>query len=77
MTRFIIDVSESGEIITLENGLRYEVAPDDLPTSALWYGSQQVRIVPSRSKIFPIRLYNDSTGDFVKAMRFIEPEAAK
>jgi hypothetical protein len=65
-----------GRIVALDSGRRYEVAPDDFPTSALWYGSQEVRVVPSRSKVFSVRLHNESTGDFVKARPFVEAECS-
>jgi hypothetical protein len=76
MLRYIIDVSEMGQFVTLDNGIRYEVSPDDYPTSALWYGSQQSRIVPSRSKVFSVRLHNASTGEVVKARRVTESDSS-
>jgi hypothetical protein len=70
VTRYIFDVAtEEDVVVTLDDGSRYEVAGDDVPTAALWYGSQKARIMPSRDKIFPVRLHNTSTDERVKARR--------
>jgi hypothetical protein len=67
MIGYILDVSEMGELVTMDNGRCYAVAPDDLPTSALWYGSQEAKVIPSRSKHFSVRIQNISTSQVVKA----------
>jgi hypothetical protein len=73
VTRYILDVATDEDVvITLDDGSRYEVAGDDTPTATLWYGSQKARIMPSRDKVFPVRLHNTSTDERVKARR-IDP----
>ena len=68
VTRYILDVATDEDVvITLEDGSRYEVAGDDAPTATLWYGSQKARIMPSRDKIFAVRLRNTSTDERVGA----------
>ena len=76
VTRYIVDVSTDDTVfITLDDGSRYEVAGDDTPTAALWYGSQQARIMPSRDKVFPVRLQNTSTDERVKARRIVQQDS--
>ena len=57
-----VDVGDAGVTVTLDTGASYAVAPDDIPTAALWYGSQQVRRTPSCHKVFSVRLRNQETG---------------
>ena len=73
MLHYILDVavSDASVRITLDGGLSYEVAPDDLLTAATWYGSQQVRIVPARTRAFPVRLHHCESGQVIKARRFV------
>jgi hypothetical protein len=76
MLHHILDVavSDASVIITLDTRARYSVAPNDLVTAAGWYGGQQVEIVPSRTRQFPVRFHHHDTGQIIKASRLIPLE---
>ena len=76
MTHYILDVEvgNTSVVVSLDTGARYEVAPDDIPTAACWYGSQQAQVTPSGSKVFSVRLYNESTYQHVEARRIVEAD---
>jgi hypothetical protein len=42
--------------------------------AAGWYGGQQVKIVPSRTRQFPIRFHHHDTGQIIKAWRLIHTD---
>ena len=67
-------VEDTSATITLDGGASYTVAPDDVVTAAGWYGGQQVKIMPSRSREFPVRLHHHDTGVIIKARRLIHTD---
>lgn len=54
----IIDVTEDGSEITLDNGQTYSVAPGDIPTAICWYGSQRVQVSKTKNEAHPYKIKN-------------------
>lgn len=74
MLCYILDVQISDDstvIITLDTGASYTVSPDDLVTVSAWSG-QRVKLMPARTKNFPVRLQHADTGEAIKVRRLVQ-----
>jgi hypothetical protein len=63
----LIDVREDGELVELDDGSLWRIAPGDITQSVLWLPTQSVRV--SRIDSGAFRLRNLGTGSSVSAVR--------
>jgi len=64
---------DNGQKIQLSDNTLWEVAPGDVPTSALWITAFPVKIIPSNDLNYPFLIINTNTSASVKARKVQVP----
>lgn len=62
----------NGKKLQLSDESIWEIAPSDIPTSAVWITPFPVKIVPSDDPDYPFLIVNINTGISVKAKKVLE-----
>ena len=65
---FIYTLYNAGELIQLEDGSLWEIAPNALPWTKRWLRNEQITITRTRSAQYPFQLYNRQTREAVTAV---------
>lgn len=66
----------NGKQLELSDGSLWEIAPNDIQTSAVWITPFPVKIVPSNDPDFPFLLVNANSGVSVKAKKVLPPKTS-
>lgn len=59
----------NGATLELTDGSKWSIAPDDIPTTALWLVPMEIKIEPSTNQTYPYLLNNLQTKQKVKAKK--------
>ena len=65
----------NGQKLQLSDESIWEIAPNDIPTAAVWITPFPVKIIPSDDPDYPFLIVNTNTGISVKAKKLIEVAA--
>lgn len=69
---YISENIDNGRRLRLNDGSLWEIAPADIPTSALWLTASSLRIVPSNDPDYPCSLVNLTNNVSIKCRPVIE-----
>jgi hypothetical protein len=76
MRRMLMEVSDDGSVMTLDDGSEWIVNPSDMPTACVWSptASLEIRKAPVRS-VFTHHILNCGMGMTILARRSITRES--